>query len=315
MHKGSVVPAAGRKPRFLKQLDMQLFVLPALVYVLIFSYYPMTGLQIAFKDYKFNQGIWGSQWVGLKHFQSFFTDINLWPVLRNTLILSITKTILLFPLPIIFAILLNEMKAPRLKRTIQTISYFPYFISWPIVTLLASYWLSSGGLINNLLMLLGILDKPYFFLGEPGAFHGVSIVLDVWKTLGYSSIIYLAAIATVDVEQLEAAVIDGANRLTRITHIILPSLLPTISILMIMNIGSTLSGGLYASNFQISYNLANRLNAPTSEILDTYILKIGISQGRFSYATAIGLLNSVVSGVLLLTANYTSKRISGESFF
>lgn len=315
MNRRIALQKAGRKTGVFGQLDIQLFVLPALLYVLIFNFYPMLGLQIAFRDYKFNQGIWGSQWVGLKHFQSFFTDINLWPVLRNTLVLSITKTIILFPLPIIFAILLNEMKAPRLKRTIQTVSYFPYFISWPIVTLLASYWLSSDGLINSLLMGLGILDKPYFFLGAPEAFHGVSITLDIWKTLGYSSIIYLAAIAAVDVEQLEAAVIDGANRFTRISRIILPALLPTISILMIMNIGSTLSGGLYASNFQISYNLTNRLNASTSEILDTYILKIGISQGRFSYATAIGLLNSIVSGLLLLLANYTSKRISGESFF
>lgn len=299
----------------LKQLDLQLFVLPALIFTIIFCYIPMAGLQIAFKDYKLNLGIWASHWVGLKNFISFLSDVNLWPVFLNTITLSAIKTFLLFPLPIILAILLNEVKALNYRRFLQTFSYFPYFISWPIVALMANYWLAPDGFINNALVAVGILDEAYFFLGKPEAFYGISIALDIWKSLGYSTIIYLAAIGGVDHEQIEASIIDGANRFTRVIKIILPVLLPTIAVLFILNIGSMLSGGLYASNFQISYSLGNPLNQQTSQILDTYILKIGITDGRFAFATAIGLLNSLVCGILLVFGNYFSKKTIGESFF
>lgn len=301
---------------FKKQYELHLFVLPALILVLIFSIGPLYGIQIAFKDYVFRKGISGSNWVGLKQFAYIITDPQIKTVIINTLAVSSMKTFLIFPLPIIFALMLNEVRLQTLKRTIQTISYFPYFISWPIVSLMAINWLSpSSGFINNALVSLGILAKPYFFLGDPDAFWWVSVALETWKNVGYATIIYLAALTAVDMENIEAAVIDGAGRFARIWHILLPTILPTIMILLILNVGNLIGGGLYASNFQISYTLGNPLNMPTSEILDTYILKIGINMGRFSYATAIGLISSTVSAILLVTANGISKLVSGEGYF
>ena len=221
----------------------------------------------------------------------------------------------MFPLPIIFALLLNEIGNRVFKKAVQTISYFPYFISWPIISVLVANWLSADtGFVNALLVSLGIIDKPFFFLGEPKAFWWISYALDVWKSTGWASIIYLAAITSIDSEIYEAALIDGASRFQRILRITIPSILGTIMILFILNVGSILGGGLYGSNFQISYLLGNLLNVPASEILDTYILKIGITLGRYSYATAVGLLTSVVSFILLISSNYASKKLTGESF-
>ncbi|WP_455617569.1 ABC transporter permease [Eisenbergiella sp.] len=296
-----------------KQRELQLMVVPALIALLLFSLFPLFGLQIAFKDYKMNSGIIGSAWVGLKHFKAFFTDPNVMPVLWNTIGLSVIKAFFTIPLPIIFALLLNEVTHTHFKKLAQTISYFPYFLSWSVISLMAITWLSpQNGFINGFLTSTGILEKPYFFLGEPKAFWGISIALDIWKNLGYSSIIYLAAMSNVDQEVTEAAVVDGAGRLRRIIHVTMPAILPTVMILLIINIGNLLRGG---SNFDISYNLMNSLNQPRAEILDTYVLKTGISMARFSYATAIGLLQSVVASVLLISANAISKATTGESYF
>ena len=302
--------------RLKKQWELQLFVLPALVFVAVFAIAPLWGVQIAFKDYKFKQGIAGSPWVGLKHFQALFSDPQIRTVIINTLAVSVMKAFIIFPLPIIFALMLNELRFQKFKKTIQTISYFPYFMSWAVVSLMALNWLApSNGFINHFLVNSGILKEPYFFLGKPEAFWWVSVALEIWKNLGYAAIIYLAALTSVDMEIIEAAVIDGAGRFSRILHILIPTILPTIMILFIINIGNLLGGGLYASNFQISYTLGNPLNLPTSEILDTYVLKIGIRMSRFSYATAVSLISSVVSSVLLLFGNGVSKMISGIGYF
>ena len=296
-----------------KQSDLQLMVLPALICLILFFFLPLIGLQIVFKDYKFNMGMFGSPWTGLKHFKAFLTDPNIGAVLWNTIALSFIKAFGIFPLPIIFALLLNEVMHVRFKRIVQTVSYFPYFLSWSIISLMAITWMSpQNGFINGFLTSIGILDKPYFFLGKPEAFWWISVGLDIWKNIGYSSIIYLAAISAVDQEVIEAAVIDGAGRFKRMIHVTLPTIIPTIMILLIINIGSLLKGG---SNFDISYNLGNPLNLPRSEILDTYVLKVGISMSRFSYATAIGMLQSVASAILLITANTISKVLTGESYF
>ena len=299
-----------------RQKNLHLMVLPALILLIVFNFAPLLGLQIAFKDFKFNMGIWHSPWVGLKHFQAIFNDVNIGNVLRNTLMVSFLKTFLLFPLPVALAVFLNECRGEGFKRVVQTVSYFPYFVSWPVVCLLAMQWMStSGGWINDLLVRLGILDAPYFFIGDPNAFWPISVMLEIWKTTGYASIIYLSAITAIDQGVIEASVIDGAGRLTRIFHIVLPTIAPTVMVMMIMNIGNFLGGGLYGSNFQISYNLSNTLNLTTAEILDTYVLKIGIEKSRFSYATAISLLNSLVAGVLLVSANSLSRATTGESLF
>jgi len=301
---------------FKKQIELQLFVLPALAFVAVFSLAPLYGIQIAFKDYMFKKGITGSAWVGLKHFEALLSDPQIPNVIINTVAVSAMKAFLIFPLPIIFALMLNELRLQRFKRVVQTISYFPYFISWAVVSLMALSWFSpSKGFINDFFVATGLMKEPYFFLGRPEAFWWVSVALETWKNLGYAAIIYMAALSAVDMEIIEAAVIDGAGRFMRIWHIFIPSILPTIMILFIINIGNLLGGGLYASNFQISYTLGNPLNLPTSEILDTYVLKVGIRMFRFSYATAVSLLSSVVSAILLLSANKASKALTGEGYF
>lgn len=309
-------PTQGKRGLFRelwRQRELQFMALPALIALVLFSFLPLFGLQIAFKDYKMNMGMFGGEWVGLKHFSAFFTDPNVMPVLWNTIGLSVIKAFFTIPLPILFALLLNEVIHAPFKKVVQTVSYFPYFLSWSVISLMAITWLSpQSGFINNFLTSVGILKEPYFFLGEPNAFWGISIGLDIWKNLGYSSIIYLAAMSNVDQEVTEAAVIDGAGRFKRMLHVTLPAILPTVMVLLIINIGNLIRGG---SNFDISYNLMNSLNQPRSEILDTYVLKTGISMGRFSYATAIGLLQSLVASILLISANGISKVTTGESYF
>jgi putative aldouronate transport system permease protein len=295
---------------------LHLMILPAFISLVVFCYIPMFGVLIAFKDFMFNKGILGSPWVGLKHFRDFLTDPNIGNVIFNTLGISFLKVFVLFPLPVILALLLNEIGSTAFKRISQTISYFPYFISWAIIALMAVNWLSpSVGFVNRFLLATGVLSKPYLFLGDPEAFWWISLALEAWKNTGWASIIYLAAISGIDQEMYEAATIDGANRFQKMFKITIPSILGTIMILLVLNIGNILSGGLYASNFQVSYLLGNPLNKPRSEILDTYILKIGISLGRYSYAAAVGLLSSVVSFIMLFGANYFSKKATKESFF
>ena len=302
--------------RLRKQWDLQLFVLPALIVVCVFMIAPLWGLQIAFRDYTFRDGILGSAWAGLKHFEALVRDPRIGDVIYNTVMISILKLLVTFPLPIIFALMLNEVRIRSFKRVVQTISYFPYFIAWVIVAYMATVWLApTGGFVNGFFVWAGILDEPYHFLGRPEAFWGVSIALEVWKNLGYSSIIYLAALTAVDNEVIEASVMDGTTRLQRIWYIMLPAIRPVIMILFIINVGFLFAGGLTASNFQLSYTLGNALNRPRSDILDTYVLRMGLNMGRFSYAAAVSLLSSLVAAVLLFSANLFSKKTTGEGFF
>lgn len=294
------------------QKYLHMMALPAIIWLVIFCYIPMFGLQIAFKDFMFNQGILGSTWVGLKHFITFFSDPYIENVLLNTFALSVMRSVLIFPIPIVFALLLNEVASKSYKRTLQTISYFPYFISWVMIAVMASSWLSpSTGFVNKLLISLGFVKQPYHFLGDPKAFWWIALALEIWKTTGWNSIIFLAAIAGVDQEIYEGAYIDGANRFQRIWYITLPSIMGTIMILLILS----LSGMLTSANLEVSYLLGNPLNVAKSDILATYILRIGISLGRYSYASAVGLLQSLVAFVLLFAANYSSKKATQISFF
>ncbi|HOJ12418.1 MAG TPA: ABC transporter permease subunit [Clostridiales bacterium] len=299
----------------IKKLKMQKYLhimtIPTVIWLIIFCYIPMYGLQIAFKNFMFNKGILGSAWVGLKHFITFFTDPYIKNVLINTFALSVIRSILIFPIPIIFALLLNEVSNSLFKKITQTISYLPYFISWVMVAIMANSWLSTTGFINKLMMFLGIIEEPYLFLGTPNAFWWIAMFLEIWKTTGWSSIIFLAAISGIDQEMYESSFIDGANRFQRIWYITLPSILGTIMILLIL----TLSRVLTSANFEVSYLLSNPLNFSKSDILATYILRIGISLGRYSYATAVGLLQSVVAFVLLFAANFGSKKATDISFF
>lgn len=286
-------------------------VLPAIACLIIFSYAPMPGIQIAFKDYKFNSGIWGSPWAGLKYVHEFLADPYIWRALRNTLAMGAINLLLFYPLPIVFSLMVGELRSLRMKRVIQTVSYFPHFISWVIVAVMAGTWLSPfNGIVNDFLLRLNAISKPIYFLGEANLFWWVAFGLTIWKAIGWNSIIYIASIAGVDPGMYEAAYMDGAGRLQRIWYITLPAIKSTIVILLILNIGSLLGGG----NFEISYLLGNPLTIENSEILDTYILKVGLSLGRYSYATAVGVSLSVLSLLLLLGSNWISRKITGESF-
>lgn len=287
-------------------------VLPIIIWLILFKYLPIMGIQIAFKNYRIVDGIWQSPWVGFKFFKEFFMDPNIPGAVFNTLGISLMNLIFQFPMPILFALALNEVQQRQIKRVLQTVSYFPHFLSYSVVALLVTIWLSpSQGLINNLLTRLGILNEPVLFLGNASYFWWIVLIVEIWKSTGWGSIIYLAAIAGIPQELYEAASVDGAGRWRKIWWITLPSIKPTITILLILRIGSIMGG----ANFDMSYLLSNQLNISRSQILETYVLRVGVALGRFSYGAAVGVLLAVVSLILVINANYVSRRISGEGLF
>jgi putative aldouronate transport system permease protein len=298
--------------QFWKQRYLQLMIIPVIIWLFLFKYLPILGVQIAFKDYRFVDGIWGSSWSGLDNVREVLSDVNIYRVTRNTLGISWLKLIFNFPMPIIFALLLNEVRNVKFKRVVQTVSYFPHFIAYSIVAVLITLWLSpSAGFVNKVLVGLGLVDKPILFLGRANMFWWIIVVVDIWKNIGWGSIIYLAAITGIDQNLYEAATVDGAGRFKQMLHITLPSIRPTIIALFILSVGNIFHG----ANFDLCYLLGNTLNITRSDILDTYVLRMGISLGRFSYATAVGLLLSLISMSLVLAANTISKRTLGEGLF
>lgn len=297
--------------RAYQQRYLLLLALPALVYLIVLRYVPIAGLQIAFKDFKYRKGIWGSPFVGFKQFEQLFHDVTIWPAIVNTLGISALKMLIGFPMPIVFALLLNEIRSNKHKRVLQTLSYMPHFISYSIVALMLSILLSRTGVVNDMLVKLGLLTEPYLFLGEKNAFWWIASLTEVWKNLGWDSIIYFSALTSINPEMYEAAVVDGANRFQRIFKITLPCLKDTILMLFILRIGQLVNG----ANFDLSYLLSNPLIVSKAEILPTYTMKTGIEMGRFSYATAVGLVQSVTSLILVLSANLIVKKSSGEGLF
>ena len=285
-----------------------LLLLPALVYVLIFCYGPMYGLQIAFRDYKGYLGILGSKWVGLKHFNTFFNGVYFWRLIRNTLVLSLYSLIASFPLPIVLALLLNEI-GPRSRKISQTILYAPHFISTVVLVGILNTMLSpSIGVVNKLLVELG--GESHYFMADPDAFRHLYVWSGVWQGTGWNTVIYVAALAGVSPELHEAATIDGASKLQRIWHINIPSIMPTIVILLIMRIGSLVSVG-----YEKVYLMQNNMNLEVSEVISTYVYKHGIVQPNYSYSTAIDLFNNVINVTLLLIANGVSRKVSETSLF
>lgn len=293
------------------QLQLQSMVIPAIIFVIIFAYIPMYGNIIAFQDYNIVKGSMGSTWVGLKYFRQFFTDPNFFNVLKNTLGINIIGLIITFPAPIIFALLLNELQGTKFKKLIQTVSYLPHFVSWAVfggfvLTILSP----SNGIINLIGMRLGILEDPVNFIGQAKNFWTIMITASLVKGLGWGSIIYIAAISGVSPELYESAVIDGANRFQKMWYITVPSIAATISIMLIFAISGVLNSG-----YEKYIILQNSLNLDTSEVIDTYVFKIGLQQMRYSYATAVGVAKSIVAVILLVGANWASKKISDNSLF
>jgi len=305
--------------RFKKQKILHMFVWMGIMFLLVFSYTPMFGILMAFKDYSIVTGIKGiftSDWVGFQYFKEFYNDYKFYEIVRNTLVLSILKVIFTFPVPIIFAIMLNEVKNMAFKRIVQTASYLPHFISWVVVLGLSFTFFSSNvGLVNDLLISWGWIEKPIPLLTSASHFWGLAIGTAMWKEAGWWAIIFLAAIAGISPALYEAAQIDGAGRIARIWYITLPGIKGTVVVVLILTIGSILGGGLVGSNFEQAFLFGNASNNSTSEIVQTYAFKVGLAQGRYSYAAAIDLVQSVISVILIFSANYTAKRVSGSSLF
>jgi putative aldouronate transport system permease protein len=298
---------------------MQLFALSGVAFVLLFYYVPMSGLLMAFKKFKIQTGyagIFTSQWVGFKWFIEFFTDYNFRQLLVNTLGISLLKMAFTFPVPLILAIALNEVRHRAIKRVVQTASYLPYFISWVVVSgFCLQFFSTNDGVVNKVLVATGLADAPQYFLSSPDYFWQLVVGTGIWKEMGWGTIIFLAAITSVDPTLYEAAMIDGAGRVKRIWHIILPSIAPTVTVVLILAIGNLLGGGLGGSTFEQCYLLGNTANRSASDIFQTYSFRIGLSEGRYSYATAIGMIQSVVSVILVFGSNAISKATTGNGLF
>lgn len=304
--------------RFRKQGALQLFVWLGIIYLVIFNLIPMFGLIMGFKDYSITSGIKGiftSEWVGLKYFKEFVTDYKFGRLVRNTVALSVLKLVFTFPVPIIFALIVNEIKQLKFKKILQTCSYLPHFISWVIISSISFQFLSKSGIINTLLQKMHLTDKAIQFLTDANMFWGTAVVLDVWKEMGWWTIIFLAAIVGISQDYYEAAQIDGATRLQRIWYITLPCIKSTIVVVLIMTMGNLFGGGLSGSNFEQCYLLGNSVNASTSEIIQTYVFDVGLSQGRYAYATAVGMIQSVISLILIFISNFFSKKLAGTGLF
>ncbi|WP_136314086.1 MULTISPECIES: ABC transporter permease [Actinomyces] len=284
-------------------------VLPATAFVLVFAYVPMYGIQLAFREFDFTAGLTGGRFVGLKYFQQFFDSPMFATLMRNTVLISITTLVLGFIAPIILALLINQLVRSRIKRWVQTITYLPHFISVVVIVGMLQVFLSpSDGLLTRLLASIGISGTN--FLGDTGSFVPVYVLSDIWQHAGWNSIIYLAALAGVNTQLYEAARIDGANRWQLIRHVDIPALVPTMIILLILNMGNVLNTG-----FEKVFLMQNTLNLPISEVISTYTYKIGILSSQFSYSTAIGLFNTLINFTFLVLANRIAKRVSDTSLW
>ena len=285
-----------------------LFIPPMLIYVIIFNYIPMYGIQLAFKDYRVADGIWGSAWVGLKHFKTFFESYQFKDLLWNTLSLSLYSLIAGFPMPIIFAMLLNYITNVKLKKVVQMVTYAPHFISTVVYCGMILIFLSSDGVINQLLKLIGI--DSVAFLTNPSNFRHIYVWSGVLQNIGWGSIMYISVLTSVDPTLHEAATVDGATRFQRLLHIDLPAIVPTMVIMLIMRAGEIMDLG-----FEKAFLLQNNINLDYSEIIATYVYKIGIQGGQFSYSSAIGLFNNVINMVLLVVVNKIAKKVSDVSLW
>ncbi|TQR34349.1 sugar ABC transporter permease [Lysinibacillus sphaericus] len=291
-----------------KNWELYLLLVPVILYFLIFHYYPLYGLQIAFKDFIATKGIIGSPWVGFKHFERFFDSYYFGRLIKNTIGIGVFTLLVSFPVPIIIALLLNEVKSLRFKKFVQTIIYAPHFLSTVVVVGMLLLFLKSDGMINQVIMLFG--GMPIDFISEPAWFKSIYVLSDVWQTMGWSSIIYIAALSAVDPAQHEAAMMDGASKFQRIIHINIPAIMPTIVILFILNVGSVMAIG-----FEKVFLLQNDLNMSTSDVISTFVYRSGILEAQYSFSAAVGLFNSIINFILLIMVNQIAKKVSDTSLW
>lgn len=293
---------------FARNKYIYLMAIPVLVYYIIFRYGPMYGLIIAFKDFSPGKGIWGSPWAGFKHFESFFSGPYAWPLIRNTFLISAYNLLWGFPLPVILALLLNEVRNNTFKRTVQTVTYLPHFISLVVVCGLIVDFTASDGVINDIIEMLG--GERTNFMMKPEWFRTIYVASEIWQNIGWDSIIYLAAITNLDPQLYEAATIDGANRWRQTFHITIPGIMPTIIILLILRLGRLMDVG-----HEKILLLYNPLTRETADVISTYVYRRGLLDFDYSFSTAVGLFNSLINFGLLMVANAISRRVSETSLW
>jgi len=297
--------------RIINQRQLIVLILPFMLFVLVFNYLPIWGWSMAFVNFRPGTSIFDSEFVGLAHFIEAFTDRNFIIAIRNTLMTSTLRISTGFVAAILLALMINEVKSIPFKRTVQTISYLPYFISWVVASTIVYTALSpSDGIVNTVLLQLGLVREPVPFMGNPDYFYGIVAVSNIWKNVGWNAIVYLAAMAGIDPELYEAACIDGAGRIRRILAVTLPSIMPTIKILLVLNIGFLMNAG-----FEQVYLLSNPSNIEASRTIDIHVFNFALRSGRLSYGTAIGIFNSLVALMLISVSNYISKKIDGYGIF
>lgn len=296
--------------RVLKAWQLYILLLPALIWAAVFAYYPMYGLIIAFKEYKGRLGILGSPWANpiFKYFTQFFSTSIAVNAIKNTVLISLESLVIAFPIPIIFALLLNQIQRDKVKKTIQTISYAPYFMSNVVIVSIITVFFSANGVVNNLVKSVG--GNETLFTSSPEWFRTLFIGSNIWQTLGFNAVIFIAALTSISPDFYEAAKIDGASRFQRILYIDIPMILPTIILMLILQVGNIMNIG-----YEKAFLMQNGSNTIVSELISTYVYKVGLQTAQYSFATAVGLFNSVVNFIILVLANKIAKKVSSISIF
>lgn len=301
--------ACSWKRSLIKYWDLYLLILPVIIWLLVFKYRPMYGTIIAFEDFSPSRGVWGSKWVGLKHFERFFNAYNFQDILLNTVKLSLFQLILSFPMPILLALVLNEIRNKRYKKLVQTVTYAPFFLSTVVmVGLIDAFLYPETGLLNVLAVKLGGHSVNY--MAKEEYFRPIFIISHIWKGTGWSSIIYMSALTSIDPQLYEAARMDGANRFQSMLHVTIPAILPTAIIMLIRDCGNIMDVG-----FEKAFLMQNDLNMGASEVISTYVYKVGMVNSQYSYSTAVNLFNSVINLAMLLVVNKISKTVSETSLW
>jgi len=300
------------KKDLIRNKSLYIMLIPVVAYYFIFHYIPMYGLQIAFKDFTPAKGIWGSPWVGLEKFKEFFVydSFYVWRIIRNTILINVYDLIFGFPAPILFALLLNEIKNSIYKRTLQTVSYMPHFISTVVIVGMIMDFFSRDGLINQILKSLGILSEPISFMTEPGWFRPLYVGSGIWQNLGWGSIVYLAAISNIDPQLYEAALIDGAGRFRQALYVTIPGILPTIVIMFLLRVGHMMNVW-----FEKVFLMYNPLTYETADVISTYVYRKGLLEMDYSYGAAVGLFNSVINFLLVIFSNKIAKKLTETSLW
>lgn len=306
----TVTKKKGTLARVLSSWQLYVLLIPALIWVIVFAYYPMYGVVIAFKDYQIRAGIMKSPWANplFKYFQQFFSTSIAITAIKNTLIISLESLLIAFPIPIIFALLLNQIRNKKVQKTIQTISYAPYFMSNVVVVSLITVFFSANGVVNYFVTSAG--GKEIMFTSLPQWFRTLFIGTNIWQTMGFNAVIYIAALTGISPEYYEAATMDGATKFQKVLYIDIPMIMPTIILMLILQIGSIMNVG-----YEKAFLMQNGSNTVVSELISTYVYKVGLQTAQYSFATAVGLFNSIANFVILVIANAIAKKVSDISIF